>query len=58
MALSRRPGGYPLTEIAQAFGLGNYASVSVAIRRLQERLGEDAALGRRLTALRRSLFGA
>lgn len=58
MALSRRPGGYPLTEIARAFKVGNYASVSVAIRRLQERLQEDRALGRMLAALRRSLFGA
>jgi putative transposase len=58
MTLSRRPGGYPLTQIAQAFKVGNYASVSVAIRRLQERLQEDRALGRMLAALRRSLFGA
>ena len=58
MALSRRPGGYPLKEIAQVFRVGNYASVSVAIRRLQDRLGEDRALRRALAALRRSLFGA
>jgi len=58
MALSRRPGGYPLTEIARTFRIGNYASVSVAIRRLHHRLGEDRALGRALAALRRSLFGA
>jgi REP element-mobilizing transposase RayT len=57
MALSRRPGGYPLKEIAQVFRVGNYASVSVAIRRLRDRLGEDRALARALATLRRSLFG-
>jgi putative transposase len=57
LALSRRPGGYTLKEIAHAFKISNYSSVSVAIRRLQDRVEADRSLARSVTTIRSSLFG-
>ncbi len=56
MALSRRPGGYSLKEIAQAFKVGHYSSIGVAIRRLQERVNADGELAKALVTIRKSLF--
>lgn len=56
MALSRRPGAYPLKEIAQAFKVSNYSSISVAIRRLQERVAADRELAKTIATIRKSLF--
>ena len=56
MALSRRPGGYSLKEIAEAFQVGHYSSISVAIRRLQDRVTADRELAKTLVTLRKSLF--
>lgn len=57
MALSRRPGGYTLKEIAHAFKVSNYSSISVAIRRLQDRFEADRGLARSVATVRSSLFG-
>lgn len=57
MALSRRPGGYTLKEIAHAFKISNYSSVSVAIRRLQNRFEADRGLARSVATVKSSVFG-
>ena len=44
MALCRNPGGFTLKEIASAFGVSHYSSVSVAASRLKARLAEDPVL--------------
>lgn len=56
MTLARTPGGYPLSEIARAFGVGHYATVSVAARRLRQRIETDKALANRVQRLRKRLF--
>jgi REP element-mobilizing transposase RayT len=56
MALCRRLGGYPLTEIAKIFKVGNISTVSAAAKRLQSRLGADAGLVRKVTLIRAELF--
>jgi len=57
LARSRRPGGYTLKEIAHAFKISNYSSVSVAIRRLQDRSEADRGLARSVATVKSSLFG-
>jgi len=44
MALCRNPGGLTLKEIADAFGVSHYSSVSVAASRLKGRLAKDPVL--------------
>ncbi len=47
MALARIPrihGGYELKEVARAFGIGHYSSVSVAVSRLRAQMREDSRL--------------
>ncbi len=57
MTLARTPGGYPLNAIARAFGVGHYATVSVAGRRLRQRVETDKKLGNHLQRLQKQLFG-
>ncbi len=57
MALCRRPGGYPLKDIAQVLHVGSYTSVSVAARRLGERLREDEPLQKQVDDLKKRRFG-
>ena len=57
MALCRRPGGYPLKDIAQVIQVGSYSSVSAATRRLDERLREDGRLRKQVDDLAKKLFG-
>ena len=57
MTLARTPGGYPLNTIARAFGVGHYATVSVAGRRLRKRAETDKKLGNHLQRLQKQLFG-
>jgi len=52
MALCRSPGGHSLVDIAEAFGIGHYASVSVAANRLKGLAGADEALTRDLERVR------
>ena len=44
MALCRNPGGFTLKEIAGAFGVSHYSTVSVAASRLKGRLAKDPVL--------------
>ena len=44
LALCRNPGGFTLNEIADAFGVSHYSSVSVAASRLKARLAKDPVL--------------
>ncbi|MEE9153608.1 MAG: transposase [candidate division NC10 bacterium] len=56
MALSRRPAGYSLKEIAEALRVSHYSSISVAIRRLRDRLDTDRQLAKTVDRIRKSLF--
>lgn len=55
MTLARRLGGYRLTEIAAAFGVGHYSSISVAARRLERRLEHDRRLAAKVETIRNLL---
>ena len=52
MSLCRSPGGHSLIDIARAFGIGHYASVSVAANRLKGLAGEDDALAKQIEKVR------
>jgi len=52
MALCRSPRGHSLGDIASAFGIGHYASVSVAANRLKGMVNADEALGRDVQRVR------
>jgi hypothetical protein len=56
MALSRSPGGYPLQEVARAFEVVAPSSISVATRRLRDRLRKDRGLQRQTAAIKVQLF--
>jgi putative transposase len=49
-------GGYLLTEIAQVFRMSAYSSISVAARRLNERMREDRVLKSRVNAIKHQLL--
>ncbi len=55
ITLSRRLGGHSLLEIAEAFGHGHYASVSVAVRRFKEQRAEDLQLDRAVKEIEKRL---
>jgi len=55
MSLCRSPGGHSLAEIANAFGIGHYASVSVAANRLKGLVSADAALAKDVERVRERL---
>ncbi len=55
MSLCRSPGGHSLVDIARAFGIGHYASVSVAANRLKGLAGEDDALAEQIEKVRDQL---
>ncbi len=55
MALCRSPGGHSLADIASAFGIGHYASVSVAANRLKVVADADAALAGYIERIRERL---
>lgn len=55
MNLCRSPGGYPLKEIAHAFGLRSYSGVGMAIDRLQTK-PERAEINAMVERLQRRLF--
>ncbi len=48
MAVCRRDGGYPLIDIARAFHVESYSTVSVAVSRLNKRLSADKVLRRQV----------
>ena len=52
MALCRSPGGHSLREIASAFGIGHYASVSVAANRLKSLMDADELLAKDVERIR------
>ncbi len=52
MALCRSPGGHSLREIASAFGIGHYASVSVAANRLKSLVDADEVLAKDVQRIR------
>jgi hypothetical protein len=56
MTLCRRPGGYPLKDIIQVMQVGSSSTVSVAAKRLDERLRKDGKLKKQVDALKRRLF--
>ena len=55
MALSRRPGGHSLGEIGRVFG-SSYSRVSVAERRLAEKIKKDGDLAERIRSIVSSAF--
>lgn len=55
MSLCRSPGGHSLLDIASAFGIGHYASVSVAANRLKGLVKADAALAEDVERIRERL---
>ncbi len=55
MSLCRSPGGHSLADIASAFGIGHYASVSVAANRLKTLVAADAALANDVERVRERL---
>jgi len=55
MSLCRSPGGHSLAGIASAFGIGHYASVSVAANRLKGLVNADEALARDVERVRELL---
>lgn len=55
MALSRRPGGHSLGEIGRVFG-SSYSGVSVAERRLAEKISKDGDLSERIRSIVSSAF--
>ncbi|MFQ5849999.1 MAG: transposase [Candidatus Binatia bacterium] len=57
MALSRRPGGYPLKEIAILFKVGNVSAISAALKRLHTRMAAEATLARKVAHIQSGLFG-
>lgn len=56
MRLCRTPAGYPLNEIAAAFGARSYTTVAMAIQRLAPKLA-DAALATKVANIKDELFG-
>ncbi len=56
MALARRPGGYSLKAIAEAFGAGDVSTVSASATRLRTRAAKEPKLGKRIHAVERKLF--
>jgi hypothetical protein len=52
----RRPGDDPLKEMAQLFQVGADSSVSVAARRLKERMRVDRVLQSEVDAIKHQLF--
>ncbi len=57
MAMARIHGGYELKEVARAFGVGHYSSVSVAVSRLRAQMREDARLRSVVNGLAQELSG-
>jgi hypothetical protein len=55
MSLCRSPGGFPIKDIARAFGVGHYSSVSVAAARLRRKSADDPKLAATVTAIRKKL---
>ncbi|BCR07004.1 hypothetical protein DESUT3_40730 [Desulfuromonas versatilis] len=55
IAVSRIVGGHSHQTIAEAFGLGHYASIPVGVRRLKERMGKDRALSQALDSIKKQL---
>lgn len=55
MALSRRPGGHSLGEIGRVFG-SSYSAVSVAERRMWEKMNKDQDLAGRVRSIVNSAF--
>ena len=55
ISLCRHAGGHSLKQIAQAFGVSHYSSVTACISRLQQRLTQDCTLKDQLDALTRKL---
>ena len=56
MYLSRRLGGYKLTEIGQVVGLEKYSSVSTAYLRMQERIAKERKLRHRARQIEKQLL--
>ena len=55
MYLGRRLGGYKLTEIGRAMGVGKYSTVSSACLVLKERVERDRGVARRAKQIEQSL---
>ncbi|ETX02751.1 MAG: hypothetical protein ETSY2_34860 [Candidatus Entotheonella gemina] len=55
MWLCQVRGGLTLCEVAEAFGLGHYTSVSTAIGQVKRGLQNDAKLCERLAVVQRCL---
>ena len=53
--LARRLSGEMLTTIGKAFGISKYSSVSSVICRMENEVGEDASLRRRIKTIEREL---
>jgi hypothetical protein len=56
MALCRRPGGYPLKEIAQVMYVRSPSTISVATTRLGERLRNDSTVRKEVERLQQRPF--
>ncbi|MGH8671706.1 MAG: transposase [Burkholderiales bacterium] len=54
-ALCRRVGGHSLQDIADAFGMSSFTSVSAAVRRFDENARVDPALLRKAAAIKKRL---
>jgi len=49
--LARRLRGDPLKEIGEAFGIGQYSTISSVVERLMLRMGRDALLRKKVDHL-------
>ncbi len=58
ISLCRHTGGHSLKQIARAFGVSHYSSVTACITRLEQRLAQDTALKDQLDALTKELLAA
>jgi REP element-mobilizing transposase RayT len=56
MLIARSPGGYTLNEIAQALKIGDISTVSIAVKRIKNKITSDSQLARRVSTIRSSLF--
>ncbi|MGH8072142.1 MAG: hypothetical protein ACRERE_44305 [Candidatus Entotheonellia bacterium] len=56
MALCRRPGGYPLKAIAQVMSVRSSSTISVATKRLGEKLRNESTMRKEVEGLKQRLF--
>jgi chromosomal replication initiation ATPase DnaA len=54
--LARRLSGQALATIGVAFGLENYSSVSSVACRMEQRIGKDRSLRRKVEAIERRIL--